>query len=80
MAWWFEYAWPVGNGAIRGFGLIGGSMSLCRQVLRSPSVQAPPSAECHLPSDQDVKLSAPPALYLPGSCHVPHHSDNGLNL
>jgi hypothetical protein len=33
----------------------------------------------YLPSEQDVELSAPPALYLTGHCHYLHHEDNGLN-
>lgn len=31
--------------------------------------------EFYLPSDQDVELSAPPALH-----HAFHHADNGPNL
>jgi hypothetical protein len=60
-------------------------VSLCRQVLRVPSAQAPPRAEetvfSWLQSDQDVELSAPsPAQCLPGHCHASGHDENGLNL
>ena len=33
-----------------------------------------------LPSDQDVELLAPPALYLLGHCHFFCHDDNKLNI
>jgi hypothetical protein len=33
-----------------------------------------------LPLDQDVELSAIPALCLPRCCHASCHDDNGLNL
>ena len=36
---------PMGSGTIRKCGLVGGSMSLCRQVLRAPSAQASSGAE-----------------------------------
>lgn len=51
--WCFEYVWLMGNDPIRRCGLVGigmddflgGSKSLCRQALMSPSPQAPPSRE-----------------------------------
>jgi hypothetical protein len=38
-------AWPMGSGTVEWCGLVRGSVSLCRQCLGIPSVQAPPSAE-----------------------------------
>jgi hypothetical protein len=26
--WWFEYAWPIGVGTFKRYGLVGGSVSL----------------------------------------------------
>jgi len=42
--WCLEYAWSMLS-ATRRCGLIGGSVSPCRWVLRMPSVQAPPIME-----------------------------------
>ena len=89
--WLIEYAWPVGSGTIRRRGLAGESVSLCCLALRTPSFQAPPSAEetlLRLPAedslllltlDRDVELLAPTAPCLFGSCHAACHDDNGMN-
>jgi hypothetical protein len=70
--WWLKYAWPMGSGIIRRCGLVGGSVSLCRQALKSPpmlrlhQVQMRPSS--WVPVYQDVK---PPVPCLPAQCHAP---------
>ena len=64
----------MGSGTVSRYGLVGESVSLCRQALRSLSAQAPPSAEeslllaayrkrvsSWLLLDQDAELLAPPA-------------------
>ena len=66
------------------YGLVEGSMSLCRRALKSSRVQS--SAQCGRESppdslrDQAVELSAPPAPCLPKGCHTSYHDDNGPNL
>ena len=30
--WWFEYAWPMGNGTIRRCGLVGGGVALLEEI------------------------------------------------
>ena len=83
----------IGNGTIRRYGLIGGSMLLGGVGFEFSYAQAPPTEEESLlmdacgrvsswmPLDQDVELSAPfPASCLPACCHASHHDDNGVNL
>jgi hypothetical protein len=41
--WWFEYAWPIGSGTVRGCGLVR-IVALWWWALKvSSNVQAPPS-------------------------------------
>jgi len=73
------------------YGLVGGSVSLCRKALRSPSTQALSSVEethlraaCRrvsfwLPLEQDEELLAPSASCLPACRHASCHYDNGVN-
>jgi len=42
---WFEYSWRMGSATSKRCGLVGESVSLCRQALRAPSVQALPNEE-----------------------------------
>ena len=83
MVLWSAYAWLMGSGTIRKYGLVGGNMPLYRQALRSPCAQVQPSVErvsSWLPLDQDVELSVPsPAPCPPAGYHVSCHDDNVLN-
>jgi hypothetical protein len=69
---WFVFAWPMGSGTIRGCGLAGGSVSLCKWALRGSSMLRlcpiwmilafgclKRTVFSWLPSDQDVELLAP---------------------
>lgn len=64
-------------------GFVGGSVSLWGGTVGSPmlsSAQHRITASSLLPTDQDVKLSTPPAPCLPTRCQASHQYDNGLNL
>ena len=79
-------AWPVGSGGVRWHGLAGVGVTLLEEVCHF--VVSYVQATCHvahnlslLPSDQDVKLSAPfLAPCLPARCHASCHDNNELNL
>ena len=30
--WWFRYAWPMGSGTVRRYGLVGGGLALLEEV------------------------------------------------
>ena len=78
-------AWPVGSGGVRWHGLAGVGVTLLEEVCHF--VVSYVQATCHvahnlslLPSDQDVKLSAPfLAPCLPARCHASCHDNNELN-
>ena len=58
---WFEYARPIGSGAIRRCGLVTENVSLCAWTLRSllsSSAQYGKRASSWLPLDQDGMLPA----------------------
>lgn len=70
---------PEGSGTIRRYSLVGGSVSLWGQALRSLFFKL--HYDSHLTSCclQDVAVSAP-APCLPVCYHAPHHDEKGLNL
>lgn len=63
---------------------VGRGLSLCRRPLRSPSAQAPSSAEERPSSwlllDQEAEFLATLAPCLPGHWHASCLDDNELNL
>jgi hypothetical protein len=68
-----------GSGTVKRCGLVRGNASLWD----GPRNSLPSCLETifsWLPSNQDVELLAPPALWLPACCHASHLDDNGLNL
>jgi hypothetical protein len=76
------YAWPIGSGTIRRFGVVEGRVTVGAGFEVSYAQAMPNVAHSLLllPADQDVELWAPSAPRLPGHCHSSHHDDNGLNL
>jgi hypothetical protein len=77
-------AWPIGTGTIKSCDLVGGSVALWGQTLRSyicSSYTHVTHSLLLLLADQDVALSAPsPAPPPTTQCYVSLHDDNGLNL
>jgi hypothetical protein len=78
--WWFEYAWPMGSGAIGRCGLVRGSVSLWGVVFETLILAIYRTVFSRLSSEQDLELSAPPTPFLPGCCHSSCLDDNELNF
>ena len=75
----------LGSGTIRRCGLVEVGVALLEEVCRFVGGFWTLLAVCEtvcswLPLDEDVELSAFPAMCLPGPCRASLHDDNGLNL
>jgi hypothetical protein len=60
-----------GSDTIRRCRFVGGNVALWVWAFKTLLLTKWESVFCEQPSDEDVELSAPPALCLPGHCHVP---------